>query len=145
MTIEFLRHFNIVFVVQLLSCVQPLVTPWTAGHQASLSFTISWSLLKLMSIESVMPYNHLVFCCPLLLLPSVFPRIRVFSALRLLDVDYYRICSMFPISLEAERLPIFQVLSQVNWRLDQCQLLSPLCGSMDHIISSLLATCSLGM
>ena len=73
MTIEFLRHFNIVFVVQLLSCVQPLVTPWTAGHQASLSFTISWSLLKLMSIESVMPSNHLVLCCPLLLLPQSFP------------------------------------------------------------------------
>ena len=54
-------------------------TPWTAAHQASLSITISWSLLKLMSIESVMPSNHLILCCPLFLLPSVFPSIRVFS------------------------------------------------------------------
>ena len=53
--------------------------PWTAAHQASLSFTISWSLLKLMSIESVMPSNHLILCLPLLLLPSIFPSFRVFS------------------------------------------------------------------
>ena len=52
---------------------------WTAAHQASLSVTNSWSLLKLMSTESVMPYNHLILCCPLLLLPSIFPNIRVFS------------------------------------------------------------------
>ena len=56
------------------------MTPWTAAHQASQSFTISRSLLKLMSIESVMPSNHLVLCCPLLLLPSLFPSIRVFSS-----------------------------------------------------------------
>ena len=55
------------------------VTPWTVAHQTSLSFTISWSLLKLMSIEFVMPPNHLILCHPLLLLPSVFPSIRVFS------------------------------------------------------------------
>ena len=56
------------------------MTPWTAACQASLSFTISWSLLKLMSIESVMPSNRLILCCPLLLLPSIFPSIRVFSS-----------------------------------------------------------------
>ena len=55
-------------------------TPWTAVCQASLSFTISWSLLKLMSIELVMPSNHLILCHPLLLLPSIFPSIRVFSS-----------------------------------------------------------------
>ena len=66
-------------VVQPLSHVQHFVTSWSAAFQASLSFTISWSLLKLMSIELVMPSNHFVLCCPLLLLPSVFPRIRVFS------------------------------------------------------------------
>ena len=66
-------------VVQLLSCVQLFATPWTAACQASLSFTISWSLLKLMFIELMMPSNHLILCCPLLLLPSVFPSIRVFS------------------------------------------------------------------
>ena len=53
--------------------------PWTAAYQASLSFTISWSLLKLMSIESVMPSNHLVLCHPLLFLPSIFPSTRIFS------------------------------------------------------------------
>ena len=65
-------------VVQLLSCVRLFVTPWTSAHQPPLSFTISRSLFKLMSIESVMPSNHLI-CCSLLLLPSIFPSIRVFS------------------------------------------------------------------
>jgi len=55
------------------------MTPWTVAHWASLSFTVSHSLLKLMSIESVMPSNHLILCCPLLLLLSIFPSIRVFS------------------------------------------------------------------
>ena len=55
------------------------MTPWTAAHQAPLSSTIAWSLFKFMSIESVMPSNHLILCCPLLLLPSIFPNIRVFS------------------------------------------------------------------
>ena len=68
----------VVVVVQLLSRVQLFVTPWTAAHQASLSFTISWSLLKLIPIESVMLSNHLILCHPLLL-PSIFPSIRVFS------------------------------------------------------------------
>ena len=67
------------FVIQSLSCVQLFETPWTAALQSSLSFTISQSLLKLMSIESVMPSNHLILCCPLLL-PSVFPSTRVFSS-----------------------------------------------------------------
>ena len=66
-------------VVQSLSCVPLFPTPWTAAHQASLSFTISWSLLKLTSIKLVMPSNHLILCRPLLLLPSIFPSIRVFS------------------------------------------------------------------
>ena len=64
--------------LSLFSCVQLFATPWTAAHQASLTFTISWSVLRLMSIESVTPSKHLVLC-PLLLLPSVFPSIRVFS------------------------------------------------------------------
>ena len=63
----------------LFSCVQLFATPWTAAHQASLSFTISWSVLKLMCIELMMPSNHLILCCPLLLLSSVFPSIRVSS------------------------------------------------------------------
>ena len=70
---------DIVVVVQSLSHVQLFVIPWTAAHQASMSFTISQSLLKLMSIKSVMPSNYLVLCCPLLLPPSIFPSIWVFS------------------------------------------------------------------
>ena len=69
----------VLFVVQLLSHVQLFMTPWTAAHQASLSFTISQSLLKIISIELMVPSNHLILCCPLLL-PSVFPSIRVFSS-----------------------------------------------------------------
>ena len=65
--------------VQLLSHIWLFVTPWTAAHQASLSITNSQSLLKLRSIESVMPSNHLILCHPLLFLPSIFPSIRIFS------------------------------------------------------------------
>ena len=65
--------------VQSLSRVQLVVTPWIAAHQASPSITNSQSLLKFMSIESVMPSNHLILCCPLFLLPSIFSSIRVFS------------------------------------------------------------------
>ena len=64
--------------VQSHTCVQLFVTVWTAARQASLSITISWRWLKLMSIESVMPSNHIILCHPLLLLPLVFPSIRVF-------------------------------------------------------------------
>ena len=65
--------------VYSLSRVWLFATPWTAARQASLSITTSWSLLRLMSIDSVIPSNHLIFCHSLLLLPSIFPRIRVFS------------------------------------------------------------------
>ena len=74
-----LLSYTEVTSVQSLSCVQLFVTPWTAAHQASLSITNSRSLPKLMSIESVMPSNHLILCRPLLLLPSILPSIRVFS------------------------------------------------------------------
>ena len=65
--------------VQSLRCVQLFATPWTGAYQAPLSINNSWSLLKLMSITSVMPSNHFILCHPLLLLPSIFPSIRVFS------------------------------------------------------------------
>ena len=74
-----LRSHIVVAVVRLLSQVQLFATPWTAASQASLFFTISQSLLKLMSIESVMSSNHLILCYPLLLLSSIFPSISVFS------------------------------------------------------------------
>ena len=87
--------------VQSLSHVSFFVTPWTAALQASLSFTISWSLLKLMSIESVIPSNHLVLCRPFLLLPSVFPSIRVISNELALHIKWPKYWS-FSISLSNE-------------------------------------------
>ena len=78
-SVEICFSFLIVVIVQSLSRVQLFVSPRTAACQASLSSTFSWSLLKLMSIESVMPSNHLILCHPLLLLPSVFASIRIFS------------------------------------------------------------------
>ena len=89
--------------VQSLSYVRLFATSWTAARQASLSITNSWSLLKLMSIESVMPSNHLILCCPFLLPPSIFPSIRVFSNesdLRIRWPKYWN-CS-FNISLSNE-------------------------------------------
>ena len=92
---DYLYIYNSVYMlssVQLLSCVQLFVTPWIAARQASLSITNTWSLLKLMSIESVMPSNHLIPSRPLLLLPSIFPSIRVFSnesALRIRGPKYW--------------------------------------------------------
>ena len=75
--------------VQSLSCVRLFATPWTAAHQASLSITSFWSLLKLMSIESVIPPNHLILCYPLFLPPSIFPiSIRVFSNKSVLHIRW---------------------------------------------------------
>ena len=77
------------------------MTPWSAAHQVSLSFTKSQSSLRLMSIESVVPFNHLILCCPLLLLPSVFPSIRVFSNELALCIRWPKYWS-FSISLSNE-------------------------------------------
>ena len=82
------RSPSIVAVVQSLSRVQLFATPWTAARQASLSFTISPSLLKLTSIESVMPSNHLILCRLLLLPPSIFLSIRVFSNMSALHIKW---------------------------------------------------------
>ena len=109
-----------VFVVfQSLSCVRLFVTPWTAACQASLSFTISQSLLKLMSIESVMPSNHLILCYPLLLLPSIFPSIRVFpseSALRIRWPKYWS----FSFSIS----PTNEYSGLISFRIDWFDLLA---------------------
>ena len=89
--------------VQLLSCVQLSATPWTAARQASLSITNSRSLLRVMSIESVMPSNHLILCHPLLLLPSIFPSIRVFSNEAVLPISWPKYWSFsFSISPSSE-------------------------------------------
>ena len=92
--------------VQLLSLVWLFVTPWTAAHQASLSITNSQSLLKLMSIELVMPSSHLILCHLLLLLPSIFPTIRVFSSESVLPIRWPRIgvsasASVLPVNIQA--------------------------------------------
>ena len=79
--------------VQLLSHVQCIATPWTAAHQASLSITSSQSLPKFISIESVMPSNHLILCHPLLFPPSIFPSIRVFSNELVLHIRWPKYCS----------------------------------------------------
>ena len=102
-----------VIVVQLLSHVQLFMIPWTAAYQASLSFTVSQSLLKLMSIESVMPSNHLILCHPFLLLPSVFPSIRVFFsnelALHSRWPNYWSLSFSISPSNEYSRLIYFRI------------------------------------
>ena len=98
--------------VQSLSHVWLFVTPWTAAHQASLSITNSQSLLKLMSIELVMPSNHLIFCHPLLLLPSVFPSIQVFSNESVLCIrwpKYWSFSFSFSLSNEYSGLISFRI------------------------------------
>ena len=105
--------------VQSLSRVQLFATPWTAPCQASLSITNSWSLLKLMSIKSVMPSNHLILCHPLLLLPSIFPSIRVFSKESVLHIRRPKYWSYsFSIS------PSNEYLGLVSFRIDWFDLLA---------------------
>ena len=101
-------------VVQSLSCVRLFATPWTAVHQASLSITISWSLLKLMSTESVMPSSHLVLCRPLLLLPSVFPSIKIFCSKSALCIRWPKYwCFSFSISPSSEYSGLISFT--INW------------------------------
>ena len=98
--------------VQSLSHVQLFATPWNAAHQASLYTTDSWSLLKLMSIESVMASNHLILCRPILLPPSIFPSIRVFSnesALRIRKPKYWSFGFSISPSNEYSRLISFRI------------------------------------
>ena len=107
------------FVVQSLSGVQLFSTPWTAAHQASLSFTISQSLLKLMSIESVMPSNLLILCRPLLLLPSLFPSIRVFFSESVLRIRWPKDWS-FSFSVS----PSNEYSGLISFRMDWLDLLA---------------------
>ena len=101
-------------IVQLISCVWLFATWWTAAHQASLSFTISWSLLKLMFIESVMASNYHILCCPLLLLSSIFPSIRVFSSESALHIRWPKYWSLsFSISPSSEYSGL--ISSRTDW------------------------------
>ena len=95
------------------------MTPWTAAHQASLSITNSQSLLKLMSIELVMPSNHLILCCPLLLLPSIFPSIRVFSNESTLHMRWPKYWS-FSFSI----IPSKEYSRLISFRIDWLDLLA---------------------
>ena len=111
--------------VQLLNHVRLFATPGTAARQASLSFTISWSLLKLMSIESVTPSSHLILCHPLLLLPSIFPSIKVFSSELALHIRWPKYYS-FSIS------PSYSGL--ISFRIDWFALLA-VQGTLKHTLS----------
>ena len=102
--------------VKSLSHVQLFATLWTAACQASLSFTISWSLLKFMS---VMPSNHLILCCPLLLLPSIFPSIRVFSSESAVHIRWPKYWS-FSISIS----PSSEYSGLISFRMDWLDLLA---------------------
>ena len=121
-----------IFVVQSLSRVQLFATPWTAALQASLSFTIFWSLLKFMSIELVMLLNYLVLCHPLLLLPSIFPSIRVFSNELSLRIRWPEHCNFsFSTSLSNEHPGL------ISFRMDWLDLLA-----VQGALKSLLQHCS---
>ena len=104
------------------------VTPWTAAHQASLSITNYQSLPKLMSIESVMPSNHIILCCPLLLLPSIFPSIRVFSNELTLHIMWPKYWS-FSFSVS----PSNEYSGLISFRIDWFDLLA-LQGTLKHFL-----------
>ena len=109
---QFGGHWRVVIVVQSLSCVQLFVTPWIAALQPSIPFIISQSFLKLMSIVSVMPSNHLILCCPLLLLPSIYPSIRIFSDESALCIRWPKYWSFsFSISPSNEYLGLISTLA----------------------------------
>ena len=113
-----LRHFQF-SSVQSLSRVQLFATPWTAARQASLFTINSRSLCKLMSIESVMPFNHLIFCCPLLLLPSTFPSITIFSNESALRIRWPKYWS-FSFSIS----PSDEYSGPISFRIDWLDLLA---------------------
>ena len=105
---------NIFVVIQSLNCVWLFAASWTTARQASLSFTISWTLLRFMSIESVMLSNHLIHCCPFLLLPSIFPGIRIFSNESVLRIRWPKYwCFSFNVSLSNENSGLISF--RMNW------------------------------
>ena len=103
-----------ILVVQSLSYVRLSVTPWTAAHQASLSFTTSWSLLKHTSIELVVPSNHLILCRPLLLLPSIVSSIRVFSNESALHIGWSKYWS-FSLSISPSNEYSWFISYRIDW------------------------------
>ena len=132
-------HF--VVVVQWFSPVLFFATLWTAAKQASLSFTISWSLLKVMSIESVMPSNHLILCCSLLLLPTVFASIRLFQRV---DSSHQVVSKYWSFSFSIS--PSNEYSGLISFRMDWLYLLAvqgessptPQVKDIDSLVLSLL-------
>ena len=123
-----LNSFSNVGVFQSLSDVWLFVIPWTAVHQSSMSFTISRSLLKFMSIELVMPSNHLILCCSFFPLPLVFPSIRVFSnelALHIRQSKYW--------SLSFSISPSNEYSGLISFRVDWFDLLA-VCGTLKSLL-----------
>ena len=114
--------------VQLLSCVQLFATPWTAALQAPLSITNFWSLLKLISIEPVRPSNRLILCHPLLLPPSIFPSIRVFSSESFLCIRWPKYWS-FSFNI----IPSYEYSGLVSFRIDWLDLL-PVQGTLKSLL-----------
>ena len=113
-SILYFHKFGVCVVGHLLSRVCLFATPWTVAHQAFLSFTNSWSLLILMSIESVMPSNHLAFCCTLLFLPSIFPNIRVFSNESALRISWPKYWS-FSFSISRSNAYLGLISFRTDW------------------------------
>ena len=124
-------------LVQSLSQVQLFETPWSAAHQASLSNASSWSLLKLMSIKSVMPSNHLILCHPLLLLPSIFSSIRVFSNESVLRMTWPKYWS-FSFSIS----PSNEYSGLISFRTDWFDLLETVKSLLQHNLKALILQCS---
>ena len=118
-----LRGFPILFIVQLLSCVPPVVTPWVVACPASLSITIFQNLLK-----SVMPTNHLILCHPLLLLPSMFPSIRVFNSELVLHIKWPKYWS-FSFSI----CPSSEYSGLISFRIDWFDFL-PVPGTLKSLL-----------
>ena len=133
----FFIHAAAVVVALLLSCIRLFVTPGTIARQASLSSTVSQNLLTLMSIELVMPSNRLILCCPLLLLPSVFPSIRVFSKESALCIRWPKYWS-FSISSSSEYSELISF--RIDWfdlLADKGTLKSPLTSQFESISSNI--------
>ena len=125
----FYQKARLSIVVQWLRPVQLFLTPWTAAHQASLSFTISWSLLKLISIESMMLSNNVILCCPILLLPSIFPSTTVFSNESALHIRWQSTGALAPASVLPMKI-------QGWFSLDLTGLISLLSKGLSRVISS---------
>ena len=162
------RQYSKRTILQSLSCIQLFMTPWTATCQSSLSFTTSQSLLKLLSIESVMPSNHLIFCHPILLLPSFLPSIRVFSSELVLHIRWPKYWSFifsispsneysgliscridwFDLAVQGTLKSLFQYHSSkasILWHsaFFIVQLLHPYIFRQDILISSVIKKCKL--